>query len=212
MKKSAASSSTPNPVHNLCVSPSVRLTLRSLFPAMKVLRLIPLLLIALFVAGCAALTKQDQAVLASHNVPPDVYQKMLYGDPLSIADVITLSRRAVPAGLIVKYMDDVNTIYVLRKQDVAKLRSGGVSETVIGYMLSTTPPYMSRGAGPYVAYPYGAPPGYPWGPYPYGYPSDYYDAYYPGPVVFVGNYGGWWHGGWGRGGWGGRGGGWGRHH
>jgi hypothetical protein len=116
--------------------------------------------------------------------------------------VIQLSQRAVPPGLIIRYMDETDVAYRLRKADVQHLRSAGVSEQVISYMLSTAPPPY----GPVVyrgGYPY--PPPYPYGPYGYG-PYGYYDDAFVGPVVIVGGrygHGGWGHGGWGRGGWGG---------
>jgi len=172
---------------------------------MKPLRFLPLLLIALLLAGCETVSKQDQALLQAHNVPPDVYQKMVYGDPLSLNDIISLSQRAVPPSLIIHYMDKTDTVYILRKADVKRLSSAGVNEDVISYMLSTAPPYGPNGGGPYVGYPYPGPV-YPYGPYPYG----YYDGIYGGPAIFVGGY----YGRWGYGSWGGRGGwgGWGHHH
>jgi len=154
---------------------------------MKRFRFLPLLLIPLLLAGCETINQQDRAVLRAHAVPPDVYDKMLYGDPLSLDDVITLSRRAVPPGLIIHYIDETDTVYILRKADVKRLRSAGVDEQVIAYMLSTAPQY-----GPY---PYGGYAGHPYGPYPYG----YYDGLYGGPVFYLGGYGRW---GGGRGGWG----------
>jgi hypothetical protein len=166
---------------------------------MKRVPLFLLLLAAVLMAGCETINHQDREVLRAHDVPPNVYDKMLYGDPLSLSDVIALSQRGVPPGLIIHYMDQSDTAYRLRKADVKQLRSAGVSEQVISYMLSTGAPY---GPGPYP---------YP-GPYagPYGYPYPYYpyDDFYGGPLLVVG--GGYYHG-WGHGGWG-RGGGWGGHH
>jgi len=168
---------------------------------MKRLRLIPLLLLPLFLSACGTINQQDRSVLRAHQVPANVYDKMLYGDPLSLDDVITLSQLAVPPGLIIHYMDELDLVYILRKADVKRLRSAGVDEQVIAYMLSTAPQYGPGGPVPYGGY-YPGP--YPYGPYPYG----YYGGPYAGPVVFVGGYGRW-GGGYGRGGWG-RG-GWGRH-
>jgi hypothetical protein len=162
---------------------------------MKAIRVLPLFLALLLLAGCETINQQDRAVLQAHAVSTDVYDKMLYGDPLSLDDVIELSHRAVPPGLIIHYMYKVDTVYVLAKSDVRRLRSQGVSEQVIAYMLSTGPGYYGPpGPPPYAGYPYPGP-YYPYGPYPY--------EYYGGPVFFVGGYGpwGWGRGGWGRGGW-----------
>jgi hypothetical protein len=161
---------------------------------MKFRRYFLLFLIPIIFAGCETVNRQDRAVLRAHGVSQDVYSKMVYGDPLSLGDVIELSQRAVPPGLIIHYMDKTGVAYRLSKADVKHLRAAGVSEEVIAYMLSTAPPY--RYGGGYPPYPYP----YPAGPYYYG------DPY--GPVVVVG--GG--YGGWGRGGWGHGGGGWGRDH
>jgi len=169
---------------------------------MKRLLLLPLLLIPFLYTGCGTIGSQDRSVLRSHEVPPDVFDKMLYGDPLSLEDVITLSQHAVPAGLIIHYMDETDLVYILRKPDVKRLRDAGVSEEVIAYMLSTAPHYGPGGPPPsadYDAapYPYAAPYApYPYAPYPY--PYGYYGAGYAGPVVFVGGYGRWGRG-WGRG-------------
>lgn len=155
-------------------------------------RLFLLLLIPLLLVGCETVNHRDREVLQSHNVPPNLYDKMLYGDPLSLADVITLSHCGVPAGLIMHYLDATDAAYRLRKADVEHLRSEGVDEDVISYMLSTSAPY-----GPPPAYA-GPPPGaYPYPYYPYDY---YYGGAYGGPVVVVG--GAYHHWGWGGGGWG----------
>ena len=162
---------------------------------MKRPRFLLLLLIPILLAGCQTVNQQDRAVLRAHNVPMDVYDKMLYGDPLSVDDVIVLSQRAVPPGLITHYMDETDTAYRLRKADVQHLRAAGVNEEVISYMLSTAPPY---GPAPY-------PGGYPYlPPYPYGYGPYYSDypyggPYIGGPVVIVGGGYGGYHRGWGRG-------------
>ena len=153
---------------------------------MKPIRFLPLLLIALFLAGCGTVTQQDRAVLRAHNVPQDVFGKMLYGDPLSPDEIIVLSQHRVPPGLIIHYIDVTDTVYRLRKADVKHLRDAGVDEQVISCMLSTAPapgPLAYRGN----AYPY------PYDPY-------FYDPYFwggPGwgPAFYVRG------GGWGRDGW-----------
>jgi hypothetical protein len=167
---------------------------------MKYRRLLVLCLLPLLLAGCATVNRQDRTVLQSHNVPDDVYQKMMYGDPLSPGDIVVLSQRAVPPGLIIHYLKVTDGVYRLHKRDVDRLRAQGVNDEVIAYMLST---WRYDGPGPYAGYPPPPPYAYPY--YPYG----YYDGYYGGPAIIVGGYHGW-GGGWGGGGW--RGGGWGGRH
>lgn len=141
---------------------------------MKRFCLLSLLFLGLFVAGCQTVSRQDQTILRAHNVSPDVYDKMRNGDPLSLDDIIELSHRAVPPGLIIRYIDDTDTVYRLRKVDVKHLRASGVSEDVISYMLSTGRPY--GGPGFYVGGPYPYPGSYP---YPYAYDPYFYGAYGP---------------------------------
>jgi len=170
---------------------------------MKRIRFLPLVLIALLLAGCETVNRQDRAVLRAHAVPQDVYDRMVYGDPLSPDDVIALSQRGIPSSLILHYMYETDSTYHLRKADVKRLRAAGVREEVISYMQSTAPPY---GRGVYAgAYPYPYPPD----PYIYGYPNGWDYPYLGFYGVYSGGYyrhGGWGHGGWGRGGGGGGGG------
>lgn len=161
---------------------------------MKRLCILSLLLIPIFFVGCQTVNQQDRAVLRAHNVSQDVYDKMLYGDPLTLDDIVELSHRAVPPGLIIHYVDETDTVYRLRKVDVKHLRAAGVDEQVISCMLFSARPYgQYAGPGPY---PYT-------GPYAYPYPYDpyFYGAF--GPEIFIGGYGGYGgHGRWGHGGWG----------
>ena len=144
---------------------------------MKRRGLLLLFLIAILIAGCQTVNRQDRAVLRAHDVPEDVYDKMLDHHPLSLEDVVTLSQRAVPPGLIIHYMKETDRAYRLKKADVEHLRVAGVNEEVISYMLFTAPPY-----GPAV---YSG--GYPYlPPYPYAY-GPYYDNYpYGGPYLAPG--------------------------
>jgi len=157
---------------------------------MKSPRLLLLLLIPILLAGCASLGRQDRQVLVEHGVPQPLIEKMVSGDPLYLRDIIVLSQCSVPSDLIIHYIDVTDTAYRLGKSDINRLRSAGVSDDVISYMLSTSaPPTYSPG-------PYPAPPPYPYPYYPYNY---YYGGggYY-GPVVVVGGYHRWGGGGWGR--------------
>lgn len=138
---------------------------------------------ALLIAGCATLTTHQRAVLQAHNVEPVVYNKMMRGEPLSLTDIVDLSHKAVPPGIIINYVDDTETVYRLKATDVVRLRKAGVSDDVINYMLSTARTY-----GPDL---YGG------GFYPYGPLWSPYDPYYfyGGPEIFIGGgYYGRWHG------------------
>ncbi len=115
---------------------------------------------ACVLAGCG-LTDQQKADYASvqrAGVSPAIYDKMVHGDPLSIGDVVSLSRAGVSDGVVTRYIRDQGTVYVLSSSDFDRLKKGGVSPSVIDFMARTG--YYGPGY-----YPYG--PGYPYGPYPY---------------------------------------------
>jgi hypothetical protein len=99
------------------------------------------------------------------------------------AEIVQLSKDGVPAGEIIRRIDESRAVYRLSASALAQLRAQGVSDEVINYMqqtyiasvrdeewyrarqLSVWPPY--RGPFPY---PYLYP--YPY-PYPYYYPYRY---------------------------------------
>ena len=151
---------------------------------MKPLRFVLLVLLPILLASCATLTRQDRATLQQHGVAPSVYNRMMLGEELSLADIIELSQHGVPPKLIVNYLDSTGVVYRLQRRDVVRLRNAGVSESVISYLLST---FRGYGGGYYTGYDgpfYG---GYrPYGPYPYG--PGYYPGYYGyyGPEFIVG--------------------------
>jgi hypothetical protein len=137
------------------------------------MRLLILVAVACTLAGCGLSDQQkaDYASVQRAGVSPAIYDKMMHDDALSIGDIISLSQAGVSDGVIVRYIRDHGTVYVLSGADFDRLHKGGVSNSVVDYMAHT---------------------GYP-GPYPYG-PGPYF---YPPPVaVGVGfgfGGGGHWH-------------------
>ena len=72
----------------------------------------------LFVASClltaCGLSDQQKADYASvqrAGVSSAIYDKMEHGDPLSVNDIIALSRARVSDGVIVRYIRDQGTVY-----------------------------------------------------------------------------------------------------
>jgi len=111
--------------------------------------------------GCAPTAEQmaDYATVQRAGVSSAIYDKMVHGDPLSINDIISLSQARVSDAVIVRYIRDHGTVYLLSGQDTDRLHQAGVSPSVIDFMAQT---------------------GYP-GPYPYGPgPGPYF---YPPPVA-----------------------------
>jgi hypothetical protein len=145
---------------------------------MKLSRLVLLAVLPLVLAACGPTPQQQADYLAVQRsgVPSATYDKMVHGDPLSLADIESLSQARVNDGVILRYIRDQGTIYTLNSGDVVRLRHAGVSQSVIDYMLGTAraywdyPPIYDPWYGPW------------WGPW-YG-PGFY------GPPFGVGFYGG----------------------
>jgi hypothetical protein len=100
--------------------------------------------------------KVDYSAVQSSGVSSAIYDKMIHGDALSVSDVAALSRAHVNDGIVIRYIRDHGTIYVLSQSEISYLQSNHVSPSVLDYMVQTSQNY-----GP--GYPYG----YPYGPYPY---------------------------------------------
>jgi len=133
-----------------------------------------------FLAGCASINRTERQVLVEHRVSPVIYDKMLHGDVLSLGDIIELSQRQVPPGLIIGYLSSTRAVYALDKPGLARLRQGNVCQQVIDYLLDTPSLFAPR-----PRYYYGG----PWYPYGAYYPYDpYYPCFYGGSsVVIVGS-------------------------
>jgi len=144
---------------------------------MKLFRLLALLpLLALAACAPTAQQKADYAAVQRSGVNSATYDKMVHGDDLSLYDIKALARAKVSEGVILRYMRNQGTIYVLNAGDVEGLLKAGVSKSVVDYMMSTPHlyqpavyPVFSVGYGPY----YGC-------PYPYYGPG----PYYPGPYCY----------------------------
>ena len=133
-------------------------------------------LVPLFLAACGLSDQQkaDYASVQNSGVSSAIYDKMVHGDDLSLYDIKALSRAHVNDGIILRYLRDRGTVYVLSSGDVTGLRNAGVSQSIVDYMLQTpriygpygNPPIaIGIGYGPYWGDPFWGPPY----PYPYGY-------------------------------------------
>jgi len=135
-------------------------------------RCLLLLSLPLFLAACAPTAQQqaDYSAVERAGVSPAIYDKMIHGDPLSVSDIVELNHARVNDGIVIRYIRDHGTVYVLSHDDIDYLQHNGVSPSVIDFMVQTNPN------------PYGPPPG----PGP---------VIYPPPIAIGGGVGG---GGWGR--------------
>jgi hypothetical protein len=114
-------------------------------------------LVLLTACGPSDQQKVDYSAVESSGVSPAIYDKMLHGDALSVSDVAALSQARVNDGIIIRYIRDHGTIYVLSQSEITYLQNNHVSPSVLDYMVQTAQNY---GPGPYG--PYG--PGYPYPP------------------------------------------------
>ena len=131
---------------------------------------LPLLLAA---CGLSDQEKADYAAVERSGVNAAVYDKMMHHDDLSLYDIKALSRAGVSDAIVVRYLRNQQTIYYLSSQDVGGLRSAGVSQSVVDFMLQTprmyTDYYPAIGLG-FGYFPYYDPfwgPPYPYYPHPY---------------------------------------------
>ncbi len=113
------------------------------------------------------------------------YDKMLHGDELSVYDVCALERAHVNEGVILRYLRERGTVYVLSSGDIARLQKAGASQSLIDYMERTAinsavgyPSVQVYTYAPYgpIGY-YGPSASSYWGPQYYG----AYDPFYGPP-------------------------------
>lgn len=140
-----------------------------------------LLAAGLLLAACSShLDKADLAAVQSSGVNAVTYDKMLHNDDLGIGDICDLERAGVHEDVILRYLRDRGTVYVLSKHDVARLRGAGVSESLIDYMEHTND--SSAVSYPtttiYTYAPYGPPVYVPFSSSSY-WGTQYYGAYDP---------------------------------
>ncbi len=116
------------------------------------IRLVLLAVAACLLAACGPTDQQlaDYASVQRAGVSPAIYDKMVHDDPLSIGDIISLSQARVSDGVIVRYIRDHGTVYVLSGADFDRLHNAGVSPSVVDYMAHTAygGPYGPYGPGP----------------------------------------------------------------
>src|SRR5438128_9405252 len=93
---------------------------------------------AFLLCGCADLSRYDRSVLEQHRVSPALYEKMTHRDPLTLEDIVELSKRGLPASFIVHYLHSTSQVYQLTTDDVLQLKRAGVANEVIDYLLPTS--------------------------------------------------------------------------
>jgi hypothetical protein len=108
----------------------------------------PLLVLplTLVLAACAPTEQQraDDAAVMNSGVSPAIYDKMLHEDDLSISDIVALSQAHVNDGIIIRYIRDQDTTYIIGRRDIQYMQNNGVSQSVIDFMVQT-----NQGGGPF---------------------------------------------------------------
>ena len=69
---------------------------------------------------------------------PETYQRMDRGQPLSIADIKSLSRARISDDIIISQIANTQASYRLSTADIIDLSDSGVSDRVIKYMINST--------------------------------------------------------------------------
>ena len=82
-----------------------------------------------------ALDEQQQATLQREN--PATYQRVYEGQPLTISDIIALSKAGVNDSVIMSQIDATKTVFRLSSLQIINLKDTGVSQRVINYMIDT---------------------------------------------------------------------------
>ena len=96
------------------------------------------LLAPLLLGACASdQDLADQAAVERSGVSPAIYDKMVNDDDLGISDIAALSRARVNDGIVLRYIRDHDTVYILSSQDISYLEKSGVSPSIIDYMVQT---------------------------------------------------------------------------
>ena len=79
----------------------------------------------------------DYSVVQESSASPAIYDKMVHDEPLSVGDVIGLTRARVPEGVTIRYIKDHRTSYILNQSDIDAMHQNGVPSTIIDYMVNT---------------------------------------------------------------------------
>jgi len=92
----------------------------------------------LLLAGCAGLGPDAMSAFRRPGVPDALCAKVQHGQPLTLSDVITLSRAGVSDGAIIDYLYTFGAHFSLSSADADKLRHDGVSVNLVDYMTGPT--------------------------------------------------------------------------
>jgi hypothetical protein len=94
--------------------------------------------------GCA-LNHTDRSILADHGVSVPLRQKMAHLAPLTLPEIVELSRHGLLPEYITQYLRASHEIYHITDHEGFWLNRQGVNSTVISYLFAT-PELLARGS------------------------------------------------------------------
>src|SRR5215207_3920986 len=93
--------------------------------------LLPAIAAATLLAGCAAYSDAELTQLSRSGVTHSTLIRMEHADPLTPNDIVELSRRGVPSGMIIDHLDDHGLDGLLTRSEVTQLRRAGIRPAVV---------------------------------------------------------------------------------
>lgn len=114
--------------------------------------------------------KATREEIEKSGVAPELLQKMLQGQVLTLPEIEELAQKRVSETNIVKYLRSTGAVYLLTSRQVTDLQQAHLSEGLIDYLLST--PALYRDSALFYRY-YYYPPSYSPGYWPW-YHHDYH--------------------------------------
>jgi len=120
--------------------PSFPKTFPPLLPAVLFFALPSMLLLD----GCA-LNHADRSVLADHGVSVPLRQKMARLAPITLPEIVELSRDGLLPEYITQYLRATHQVYHIDDREGFRLNREGVNSTVISYLFAT-PDLLARGS------------------------------------------------------------------
>jgi hypothetical protein len=114
------------------------------FPSLSA-TLLSLALPAVFLLDGCALNHTDRSILADNGVPVPLRHKMAHLAPLTLPEIVDLSRHGLLPEYITQYLRASHEIYHITDHDGFWLNRQGVNSTVISYLFAT-PDLLARGS------------------------------------------------------------------
>jgi hypothetical protein len=100
---------------------------------------------AMLPLGGCALNHADRSILADHGVSVPLRQKMAHLAPLTLPEIVELSRDGLLPEYITQYLRASHVMYHITDHDGYWLNRQGVNSTVITYLFAT-PDLLKRGS------------------------------------------------------------------